>query len=132
MFSLYSHFRAKLAEWLASKGKMLKRPPVSETATQSRKPATQLKSGPKAANIAQPAPVTKPESVSLDPGVKMDSQNDDTKVPPEHSSRSSNIMNTTLDLLDNSDMDLPVDPEINMESVRIITKPYLWHMFMCI
>lgn len=111
--------RAKLAEWLASKGKMLKRPPVPETATNSRKPATQLKSGPKAASIGHPAPVNKPESVSLDPGVKMDSQNDDTKIQKEPSCRSSNIMNTTLDLLDNSDMDLPVDPEINMESLVI-------------
>ncbi|KAJ8266072.1 hypothetical protein GJAV_G00125580 [Gymnothorax javanicus] len=32
---------------------------------------------------------------------------------------SSNIMNTTLDLLENSEMDLPVDPEVRMEDVVV-------------
>uniref|UniRef100_A0A672NUF2 Cytoskeleton-associated protein 2-like n=1 Tax=Sinocyclocheilus grahami TaxID=75366 RepID=A0A672NUF2_SINGR len=86
--------RAKLAEWLASKGKTLRRPPISEnSATFSRKPkpAPQPKTGPKATTVPDNKTVC--------------------------SRRSSNIMNTTLDLLDNSDMDLPVDPEIRMESL---------------
>uniref|UniRef100_A0A673MSI4 Cytoskeleton-associated protein 2-like n=1 Tax=Sinocyclocheilus rhinocerous TaxID=307959 RepID=A0A673MSI4_9TELE len=84
--------RAKLAEWLASKGKTLRRPPISEnSATFSRKPkpAPQPKTGPNATTVPDNKTVC--------------------------SRRSSNIMNTTLDLLDNSDMDLPVDPEIRME-----------------
>ncbi|RXN27598.1 cytoskeleton-associated 2-like protein [Labeo rohita] len=86
--------RAKLADWLASKGKALKRPPISEkstTFTRNPKPAPQPKTEPKATIIP------------------------DNKTAC--SKRSSSIMNTTLDLLDNSDMDLPVDPEIRMESL---------------
>lgn len=79
------------------------------------------KPGPKATSIAQPKPVI--QSVKPAPEKNPDIQVDDLKVSeskPVQSNRSSNIMNTTLDLLDNSDMDLPVDPEIRMESVRII------------
>uniref|UniRef100_A0A8C1WCI5 Si:ch211-266i6.3 n=1 Tax=Cyprinus carpio TaxID=7962 RepID=A0A8C1WCI5_CYPCA len=87
--------RAKLAEWLASKGKALKRPPISEKLTTF-------------------SPV-KPTAA-----LKPDNQTNDTEVPDNKtvcSRRSSTIMNTTLDFLDNSDMDLPVDPEIRMESL---------------
>ncbi|XP_051971509.1 cytoskeleton-associated protein 2-like isoform X2 [Xyrauchen texanus] len=113
--------RAKLAEWLASKGKALKRPPISErSATHSVKPALQPKTGPKATVIAQSDPVTQTEALKPTPEIKMDIQSEDNKVLDDkevHTSRSSNIMNTTLDLLDNSDMDLPIDPEIRMESL---------------
>lgn len=109
--------RAKLAEWMASKGKTVKRPPVSETLpTNSHKPAPLSKPGPKATSIA----VTQPESVKPTSEMKIDNQTDDIEAPenkPVQSNSSSNIMNTTLDLLDNSDMDLPVDPEIRMESL---------------
>ncbi|XP_697274.2 cytoskeleton-associated protein 2 isoform X1 [Danio rerio] len=112
--------RAKLAEWLASKGKSLKRPPISDnSAVLSRKPAPQPKPGPKATTCAQSKPVMqKTEPVKPAPALKTSNQTD--KVPgtkPVNTSESSNIMNTTLDLLDNSDMDLPVDPEIRMESL---------------
>lgn len=113
-------FRAKLAEWLASKGKTLKRPPISESLpTNSCRPAPLSKPGTKATVIAQPKPVVQPESVKP----TSDNQTDDIEAPESElvqSNRSSNIVNTTLDLLDNSDMDLPVDPEIRMESVRIV------------
>ncbi|XP_026129588.1 cytoskeleton-associated protein 2 [Carassius auratus] len=115
--------RAKLAEWLASKGKNLKRPPISEkSATFSRKPkpAPQPKTGPKATTGAQSEPVVQNEAVKPTAALKTDNQTNDTEVPDNKtvfSRRSSNIMNTTLDLLDNSDMDLPVDPEIKMESL---------------
>uniref|UniRef100_A0A8C1GP54 Si:ch211-266i6.3 n=1 Tax=Cyprinus carpio TaxID=7962 RepID=A0A8C1GP54_CYPCA len=115
--------RAKLAEWLASKGKNLKRPPISEkSATFSRKPkpAPQPKTGPKAATGAQSEPVAQTEAVKPTAALKTDNQTNDIEVPDNKtvcSRRSSNIMNTTLDLLDNSDMDLPVDPEIRMESL---------------
>ncbi|XP_051540380.1 cytoskeleton-associated protein 2-like [Myxocyprinus asiaticus] len=113
--------RAKLAEWLASKGKALKRPPISErSATHSNKPALQPKTGPKATVIAQTEPVTQTEAVNPTSEIKMDIRSEDNKVLDNkavHSSRSCNIMNTTLDLLDHSDMDLPIDPEIRMESL---------------
>lgn len=113
--------RAKLAEWLASKGKALKRPPISEkSATFSQKPAPQPKTGAKATIGALSKPVIQTEAVKPNPALQTNNQTDDIKVPdnkPVCSSGSSNIMNTTLDLLDNSDMDLPVDPEIRMESL---------------
>lgn len=142
MFHSYSAFRAKLAEWLASKGKTLKRPPISEkSATFSQKPAPQPKTAPTATISAQSVPVIQTEVVKPTPALKTNNQTDDTKVPDNkqvHSNGSSSIMNTTLDLLDNSDMDLPVDPEIRMESVRTIreslslTLSYKLCLIMCI
>ncbi|XP_051973650.1 cytoskeleton-associated protein 2-like isoform X2 [Xyrauchen texanus] len=107
--------RAKLAEWLASKGKALKRPPISEKlATHLRKPDPQPKTGPKATNVSQA------DAVKPSPEMKMNIQMEDIEIPDNravHSSKKSDIMNTTLDFLDNSDMELPVDPEIRMESL---------------
>lgn len=123
MFHLYSTFRAKLAEWLASKGKALKKPAISEKpATFSRKPkpAPEPKTGPKATTGAQ----SEPEPTAP---LKIDNQTNDIEVPDNKtvcSRSSSDFINTTLDLLDNSDMDLPVDPEIRMESVRTIRESY--------
>ncbi len=124
MFHLYSTFRAKLAEWLASKGKALKKPAISEKpATFSRKPkpAPEPKAGPKATTGAQ----SEPEPTAP---LKIDHQTNDIEVPDNKtvcSRSSSNIINTTLDLLDNCDMDLPVDPEIRMESVRTIRELFV-------
>ncbi|XP_056592612.1 cytoskeleton-associated protein 2 [Triplophysa dalaica] len=113
--------RAKLADWLASKGKTIKRPPISETLpNNSRKPVPLSKPGPKSTSFVKQKPVTQPESVRPAHEKTPDSQIDDIKVSeskPVQSNRQSNILNTTLDLLDNSDMDLPVNPEIRMESV---------------
>ncbi|XP_058645584.1 cytoskeleton-associated protein 2 isoform X2 [Onychostoma macrolepis] len=115
--------RAKLAEWLASKGKALKRPPISEksaTFSSKPKPAPQPKTGSKATTDAQSEPVVQTEAVKPTAPLKTDNQTNNIEVPDNKtvcSRRSSNIMNTTLDLLDNSDMDLPVDPEIRMESL---------------
>ncbi|XP_036451720.1 cytoskeleton-associated protein 2 isoform X3 [Colossoma macropomum] len=81
--------KAKLAEWLASKGKTLKRPPMTEKA---------------APPASKPAP---PPKATQEP----------SKSKPVFSSSPSHIMNTTLDLLDSSVMDLPVDPEIRLESL---------------
>ncbi|XP_077098485.1 cytoskeleton-associated protein 2 [Siphateles boraxobius] len=115
--------RAKLAEWLASKGKTLKRPPVSEkSATLSQKPAPQPKTKAKAPIGAKSNPVIQTEAVKPTPALQTNNQTDNIKVPnnkPVYSTGASNILNTTLDLLDNSDMDLPVDPEIRMESLVI-------------
>ncbi|KAF4094707.1 cytoskeleton-associated protein 2-like isoform X2 [Onychostoma macrolepis] len=106
--------RAKFAEW---KGKTLKRPPILEkSATFSRipKPAPRPKTGPKATIGGQSEPVVQSEAVKP----TADNQTNDIEVPGNKtvcSRRSSNIMNITLDLLDPSDVDLPVDPEIRME-----------------
>ncbi len=130
MFYLYSTFRAKLAEWLASKGKAMKMPPISEkSATFSRKPkpAPQPKTGPKATTGAQSEPAVQTDVVKPTAPLKTDNQTNDIEVPDNKTVCSSNIMNTTLDLLDNSDMDLPVDPEIRMESVRTIRESYSWN-----
>lgn len=111
----YCTFRAKFAEW---KGKTLKRTLISEkSATFSRnpKPAPRPKTGPKATIGAQS------EAVKPTAALKTDDQTNDIEVPDNKRvcfRRSSNIMNTTVDLQNNSDMDLPVDPEIRMESVR--------------
>ncbi|XP_066506447.1 cytoskeleton-associated protein 2 isoform X2 [Hoplias malabaricus] len=113
--------RAKLAEWLASKGKTLKRPPMSEkTAPKANKPAPQPKATEEPSKL--PETETQTQTEPTRPGseeIKRTQLQQDT-VPrnkPVFSSSPSHILNTTLDLLDNSDMDLPVDPEIRMESL---------------
>ncbi|XP_016118895.1 cytoskeleton-associated protein 2-like [Sinocyclocheilus grahami] len=115
--------RAKLAEWLASKGKALKRHPISEkssTFSLKPKPAPQPKTGPKATIGSQSEHAVQTEAVKPTTALKPDNQTNDIEVPDNKtvcSRRSSSIMNTTLDLLNNSDMDLPVDLEIRMESL---------------
>ncbi|XP_016422589.1 cytoskeleton-associated protein 2-like [Sinocyclocheilus rhinocerous] len=109
--------RAKLAEWLASKGKALKK---SSTFSLKPKPAPQPKTGPKATIGSQSEHAVQTEAVKPTAALKPDNQTNDIEVPDNKtvcSRRSSSIMNTTLDLLDNSDMDLPVDLEIRMESL---------------
>ncbi len=127
---LYCAFRAKFAE---RKGKTLKMPSISEkSATFSRnpKPAPRPKTGPKATIGAQSEPVVQSEAVQPTAALKTDDQTNDVEVPDNKtvcSRRSSDIMNTTVDLQNNSDLSLPVDPEIRMESVRtrrvFIVKP---------
>ncbi len=132
---LYCTFRAKFAEW---KGKTLKRP---ATFSRNPKPAPWPKTGPKATIGAQSEPVVQSEAVKPTAALKTDDQTNDIEVPDNKtvcSRRSSNIMNTTLDLQNISDMDLPVDPEIKMESVRtirvLILKPIDWQTdrYLCI
>lgn len=125
MFSLH---RTKLAEWLASKGKTLKRPAMATTApTKTKvaaKPKVQLKpqAVPQVERIAdsQPAVQCEPEpdlnGQRLGPVAKPD-YNQKPEQQVTHASTPI-VMNTTLELLDNSDMDLPVDPETRMNDVR--------------
>uniref|UniRef100_A0A8C7THK8 Si:ch211-266i6.3 n=1 Tax=Oncorhynchus mykiss TaxID=8022 RepID=A0A8C7THK8_ONCMY len=92
--------RAKLAEWLASKGKTLKRPPISAPHFSDQ---TSQQPGP------EPEPTVRPKN--------------DQVVPEQEAACASTplIMNTTLDLLDNSDTYfLPIDPEVQMNDVRNI------------
>lgn len=90
--------RAKLADWLASKGKTLKRPVIMEKPT-----------APTRTSAAPPKPVNLAETKQI--------LSQASPVKPAFSSSPSHIMNTTLDLLENSDIDLPVDPEIRIESL---------------
>ncbi|XP_068577352.1 cytoskeleton-associated protein 2 [Cebidichthys violaceus] len=90
--------RAKLAEWQASKGKTFKRPAMTTTEPSktrvSAKPAADLNPQPQPAIQCNPEPrleVCKPDSEGA--------------VLKTHS-RTPMIMNTSLDLLENSDVDL--------------------------
>ncbi|XP_062870615.1 cytoskeleton-associated protein 2 [Trichomycterus rosablanca] len=96
--------QAKLAAWLASKGKTLKRPAVTEKAA-PRTSKAEVVVKEEAQPQVIPAHQTKPEEVPQSQAVFTSS--------PSH------IINTTLDLLDNSDLDLPADPEIRLESLVV-------------
>lgn len=102
--------RAKLAEWLASKGKTLKRPAmVPSSASTKVKTSNKVGVAPKSQTKAQPtihksrseAEVKEPKPVT--PALTADNQE---VVQVEN--RTSLIMNTTLDLLENSDPNLPI------------------------
>uniref|UniRef100_A0A667XVP1 Cytoskeleton-associated protein 2 C-terminal domain-containing protein n=1 Tax=Myripristis murdjan TaxID=586833 RepID=A0A667XVP1_9TELE len=111
--------RAKLAEWLASKGKTLKRPAMAATHPKAKlatKPEVQSHVEPQPVAQCNPEPQAEPE-LSMDahsPGstavqLEDNQRQEDTKhhSPPL-------IMNTTLELLDDSDMDLPeAEPQMN-------------------
>uniref|UniRef100_A0A3P8Z9W0 Cytoskeleton-associated protein 2 C-terminal domain-containing protein n=1 Tax=Esox lucius TaxID=8010 RepID=A0A3P8Z9W0_ESOLU len=105
--------RAKLAEWLASKGKVLKRPPISAVAPRSKqvlKPENKIhpEVGQQEVRVVEPEPSVQPKN-----NLVVSEQKETCTAPPL-------IMNTTLDLLDNSDTDfLPVDPEIRMNDVVV-------------
>ncbi|XP_061817522.2 uncharacterized protein [Nerophis lumbriciformis] len=94
--------RAKLAEWLASKGKTLKRPAMT-----TAPPKTKTLSTAKADNQIKSV-TSKPEA---EPKPSFNTENSTAACPPAQeavmsSSQTSVIMNTTLDLLENSDSDL--------------------------
>lgn len=97
----------KLAEWLGSKGKTLKRPAMTE------KPAPQTCKPQADVTLVLP-------EVSKAVEEEMVTDAEQREVPlkkPVFSSSPSHILNTTLDLLDNSDTELLTETEIRMESV---------------
>lgn len=110
--------RAKLADWLASKGKTLKRPPVSLAPPKKNKavskPAAQLNDP-----TVEALPATKLEHnlQSELQSVQESCTEDNPGLDQQASSHL--ILNSTLDLLDNSNMDLPIDPEIKMNDVVV-------------
>lgn len=127
--------RAKLAEWLASKGKALKRPPIASTLPQTASRPAPSKPLPKPEAVAVAAqnpeaePVARQDSDLETQRVERPQSSPEAEAKPETetpgvpatapcSSSSADIMNTTLDLLENSEMDLPVDPEPRMDDVR--------------
>lgn len=100
--------RVKLAEWLALKGKTLKRPVMMEkSAPPSCKPQLNTK------DKAQPEASKRAEVVT----VSETEQSEVSQRKPAFSNSPSHILNTTLDLLDSSDSELPTEPEVRMESV---------------
>ncbi|KAJ8342755.1 hypothetical protein SKAU_G00326830 [Synaphobranchus kaupii] len=125
--------KAKLAEWLASKGKTLKRPPIASAlpqtvSRQAPKPLPKLEAVTMARRNPETEPVTQQDSdleiqmvkqPKSSPELDAKPESDPKGVPETASFSSSDIMNTTLDLLENSEMDLPVDPEIRMDDVVV-------------
>ncbi|KAK9536111.1 hypothetical protein VZT92_005922 [Zoarces viviparus] len=97
--------RAKLAEWQASKGKTFKRPAMT-TAEPSK---TRVSAKPEADLNPQPALQCNPE-----PRLEDRKPDSEGAVLKTHS-RTPVIMNTTLDLLDNSD----VDPQDSVDDIVV-------------
>ncbi|XP_056141173.1 cytoskeleton-associated protein 2 [Lampris incognitus] len=118
--------RSKLAEWLASKGKSLKRPAMATAAPRKTKvdakPQLQTKSQIK--SCAEPQHTVQHECESNLHSREFSSavpqpEDEQTSEKPAHVS-TPQIMNTTRDLLDNSDVDLPVDPEFRMYDTVVV------------
>ncbi|XP_048857365.1 cytoskeleton-associated protein 2 [Brienomyrus brachyistius] len=119
--------RAKLSVWLAAKGKTLKRPPAALPTAAISKPAT--KPHPKPRADSQPQTVAgKPDSnlqlqPMVQPGLDLlpagESVSDLGSEPERPTSPKPDLLNTTLDLLDSSDLELSVDPEIRMDDLVI-------------
>ncbi|XP_014327125.1 cytoskeleton-associated protein 2-like [Xiphophorus maculatus] len=113
--------RAKLAEWLASKGKTLKRPAMTTMAPPKAKLATTVKVDPKV-----------PENVDLEPGAQCSvepnrSVEHEILASPVESQREEGgsaqspipgIMNTTLDVLDDSEADLS-EPQGSVDDIVV-------------
>lgn len=114
--------RAKLADWLASKGKTFKRPAM----TTAEPPKTKVSAKPKAdlkpqSNVEPPpAAQCKPEPEPRLEAHKPDSAAASLCAGLITQSQTPMIMNTTLDLLENSDdCDLPVDPEDSVDDIVV-------------
>ncbi|XP_076024545.1 cytoskeleton-associated protein 2 [Genypterus blacodes] len=100
--------RAKLAGWLESKGKALKRPAMTTTAAPKTKPQPLTE--------PQPAvlPVSETQVLGDDAAAAAAAQCTDTWGAGMASGGLSQLIsNTSLDLLDNSDGDLPVSQQVD-------------------
>ncbi|KAE8288037.1 Cytoskeleton-associated protein 2 [Larimichthys crocea] len=109
--------RAKLAQWQASKGKTFKRPAMTAAAP----PKTKVCAKPKA-NLqpeSQPAAQRNPEPELGAEAHKPASAADAQRAESTTRSRTPTIMDTTVDLLSNSDADLPVDPQDRMDDIVV-------------
>lgn len=118
-FFLCSLCRAKLAEWLASKGKTFKRPAMT-TAEPSK---TKVSAKPEADPEPQSTSCVEPQPTAQcnpEPEPRLEAHK---PGPAAHCSgltpsQTPAIMNTTLDLLENSDAELPVGSQDSMDEVR--------------
>lgn len=126
--SLFHPHRAKLADWLASKGKTLKRPAVTAAASSKTKVSAPAK--PEAERKPQSHPHVEPQPVAQcnpKPEPRLEAQKPDSPAAAlcadiqgaglTTHSQTPVIMNTTLDLLESSDADLPVDPQDRVDDV---------------
>lgn len=101
--------RAKLAEWLASKGKTLKRPAMVPPAASTKvKTTTKPAAVPKSQMKSQLSTKSRSEAEAKEPKAATPALTADSQEMVQEDKRTSLIMNTTLELLENSDLDLPV------------------------
>lgn len=111
---MYCPHRAKLAEWLASKGKTLKRPAMKAGPSKTKvsaKPEPDLKPQP----VCNPEPAPRVEAHEADSTAAHCA---DTQGAELTHSQTPAIMNTTLELLENSVADLSVVPQDRVDDVR--------------
>ncbi|TDH04626.1 hypothetical protein EPR50_G00134700 [Perca flavescens] len=94
--------RAKLAEWLASKGRTFKRPAMTTAEASKTKVSAKPEADPEPGQEAHnPGPAAAAHCSGLTP------------------SQTPVTMSTTLDQLENSDADLPVDPQDGIDDVVV-------------
>lgn len=101
--------RAKLAEWLASKGKTLKRPAMVPSSASIKVKTTNKPSAavPKSQAKTQLTTKSRSEAAAKEPKPVAPAPTADDQETVQTDKRTSLIMNTTLDLLENSDPDVP-------------------------
>ncbi|XP_032389404.1 cytoskeleton-associated protein 2 [Etheostoma spectabile] len=97
--------RAKLAEWLASKGKTFKRPAMTTAEPSKTKVSAKPEADPKPQSCVEPQP-----AAQCNPEPRLEAPEPDSAAAAHwsrstHSSQTPAIVNTTLDLLGNSDAD---------------------------
>ncbi|XP_033502456.2 cytoskeleton-associated protein 2 [Epinephelus lanceolatus] len=111
--------RAKLAEWMASKGKTFKRPAMTTEPAKTKasaKPEADLKPQP----CVEPQP---PTQRNPEPEPRLEAHMPDSvtaycaELPT--CSQTPGIMNTTLDLLENSDTDPLVEPQDSVDDIVV-------------
>ncbi|XP_067463496.1 cytoskeleton-associated protein 2 [Thunnus thynnus] len=119
--------RAKLADWLASKGKTFKRPamtaaappitkaPVPAKPKADLKPQSHVEPQPAAQCDPEPEPSLEAKKPDSPAALCADTQGAELTTH----SQTPVIMNTTLDLLEISDVDLPVDPQERVDDIVV-------------
>ncbi|XP_070773909.1 cytoskeleton-associated protein 2 [Enoplosus armatus] len=117
--------RAKLAGWQASKGKTSKRPALKTAVPPKTKVSTKPEADLKPQSHVEPQPATQrnPEPEPRLEAHKPDSAGthcaDTQAAELTTHSQTPVIMNTTLDLLENSDSDLPVDLQDRVDDIVV-------------
>ncbi|XP_030009244.1 cytoskeleton-associated protein 2 [Sphaeramia orbicularis] len=122
--------KAKLAEWLASKGKNLKRPamvtrPPTKTKAPARpedhlKPQPEPQPEPEPAAQCNPEPEPEPSLDTHEPSsTSADERVENQEPDVTQKNPTPEIMNTTLDLLENSDVDLSINPAEGVDDIVI-------------
>ncbi|XP_078121365.1 cytoskeleton-associated protein 2 isoform X2 [Sander vitreus] len=114
--------RAKLAEWLASKGKTFKRPAMTTAEPSKTKVSAKPEADPepRSTSSVEPQPTAQ---CNPEPETGLEAHKPGPATAAHCSgltpSQTPVITNTTLDLLENSDADLPVGPQDSMDEVVV-------------